>query len=72
VSIIVETSTRVSSFRQGQFVGTTIFGNENMKAALERLKKLTDGEEHLVSVITHPNTQHIVQMGGRIEQIVGK
>jgi hypothetical protein len=70
VSIIVENSTGISNFRQGKFVGTTVFGNEDMKNALERLKKLTDGEERQAIAVIYSNTQQIAQVAGRTEQML--
>ena len=46
---------------QGQFLTVTVFGNEKMKNALDRLKALVDSEERLAVAITYGTTQHIAQ-----------
>jgi hypothetical protein len=70
VSIIAGNSSDLSNPRTGQFVGTAVFGSDEMKNALERLKKLVDGEERLAIAVTYSNTQQTAQVVGRTEQMV--
>ena len=54
----------------GHFLGTTVFGNDKMKAALERLKTLIDREERLVIAVTFSTTQQTAQVMNRTEKKV--